>query len=137
MTTTNNDPVSNFDRRGGASKQAVHLDWIEPAEVDSEAPAPSVDWWNTGVRFIRNFSSAFIRVLNQETNTPLALVPPASALSGAPANRFADWFMPWCKSYDEVATKALLFRAVPPTAPASLGSRIFYVFQDYGSDTCM
>jgi hypothetical protein len=135
MTTVTNGPTRHLARAGGAAKEAVQLDWIGPAEADTDAPVPAVDWWNTGVRFIRNFTTAFIRVRNQETNTTLALVPPASSIS--PGTRFADWFMPWCNSYDEVTTKALLFRAVPATAPSSLGSRVFSVFQDYGSDTCM
>lgn len=120
------------DRPGGAAGAAVHLRWVEPMDPDSSlAPVyPTTSWWNTGINTISNATSAIVRVLNQETQESL-VVPPAGRATSV------GWFLPWCNTYDEVAVKALAFRPVPPATPTARGSRLFYIFQDYGSDTAM
>ena len=119
------------DRVGGAAAAAVRLEWVQPMEFDENLPPEhQVDWWNTGVATIRNGITSIVRVLNQETQLSQTISTPGGST-------VVSWFMPWCNSYDEVTTKALLFRAAPPATPTARGSRLFYIFQDYRSDTVM
>jgi hypothetical protein len=125
------------DRVGRAATGAVRLSWVEPVEVDKSLPPEDpTDFRNTTVRYITNQTSVIVRVVNQEKSTQ----DTRQRIMNPGRIARADWFLPWCggpQGYGEVTTKALLFRAVPPAAPGSRGSRLFYVFQDYGTDTAM
>jgi hypothetical protein len=136
---------------------AVHVVGVEPLSIErGEEPEdlgptvtrlrphptqPDVYLYNTGCSSIHNATLLRISVVDQENRFYSRVLPPAAPLTPggsivASAIRFGA-VLPWCDTYNEVASKALVFRDItglPPGPSGSQGSRLFYVFQDWRSD---
>ncbi|MBU2669141.1 hypothetical protein KOI35_37075 [Actinoplanes bogorensis] len=111
--------------------RGVELPWIEPVEVDAAEvaePGAAARWWNTGVQHLMNPTLGLLTVLNQETQAMVVVQSAGAAL--------VQWLLPWCDTYDEVASKSLVFRIFRPGVSGA-GERIFSVFQDYRSNRAM
>jgi hypothetical protein len=82
--------------------------------------------WNTTVRTITNETNMQFRVIDQEDRGFNMTLPRATA--AGPGVITFNAVLPWTDEYDEVATKAILFREIPPN---TFTRRTAYFFQDY------
>ena len=137
-----------------ADAAAVRVAGVEPLSIErGEEPEdlepmvtslrphpvqPDVYLYNTGVSSIHNATLLTFSVADQENRFYTRRLPPAAPLTpGGPAVASSIGFgavLPWCDTYDEVASKAIVFRDITGMPPGSKGSRLLYVFQDYRSD---
>jgi hypothetical protein len=117
----------------------------EPGDLEPMATSlrphpvqPGVFLYNTGCSYIYNVTPLRISVVDQENRFYTRVLPPAAPLMpGGPVVASSTAFravLPWCDTYDEVASKAVVFRDITGLPAGSQGSRLLYVFQDYRSD---
>jgi hypothetical protein len=123
-----NESKSSMAR--AAVSAAVKVSGIDRAAIGEQAEPELAFalWWNTTVQWVMNGTTGTLLVLNQETQDSLRLGPGGTGL--------VRWYLPWCNTYDEVASKALTFRAFVP-GQTGMGARLFSIFQDYRSESAM
>jgi hypothetical protein len=117
-------------RASAAVSAAVKVSGIDRADVDerTEPEFAFALWWNTTIQWVMNGTTGTLLVLNQESQDSLRLGPGGRGL--------VRWYLPWCNTYDEVASKSITFRALTP-GQTGMGVRLFSIFQDYRSETAM